>query len=189
MVKFTASYDRKNNSNKSSFNNISKNLMLKLKCKKSLILDGIHQRTIKTCLSIGMKPKHINVVERNPKLRIMHNKIASTYDISDLWKLLEQKNPYKKYLYDAMILDAVSSIKTTSKNLDNIFGNGYLSDKSVLVFTVTKRSQKGGKWLNDYPEFRDSIQKCAEKYGFRAIIENEQHQDKVSSIFLSVYKN
>jgi len=182
----TASYDYKNNSDKDKFNNLCSNAMLQKKAKTALILDGIHMRTTKACESIGIKKSNITSIERNRRIHNLHNKNGINTFLGDVWNnVISKYNYYRPY--DALILDAVSSCKTVSENIENIFANNYLSKKSVLALTVTKRSNiKYAIAEKDYEEIKQLIQYYASKYNYKSKIYAEHDQSKVKSIIFHV---
>jgi len=183
--KKSASYDAKNNTYKDSFNKKVCDAMIKQKSKTVLLLDGKHMRSTKFCKSIGINNIDITSVEKNIKIHNIHNKKINTI-YGDIWNdVISKENLYESY--DTLILDAVSSSNTVSKNIENIFRNNYLSNKSVLALTITKRSNiKGSNCLTDFLNLKKIIEKYSSKYKYKCIWESEQEQSKVISVIYSV---
>ena len=186
--KKTASYDFKKNSNKDIFNIKVCNSMRRQGSKSALIMDGEHMRSTRYCESIGIKKDNITSIEKNRNLHNKHLKNGIHSYLGDVWKIISQPNIDAPY--DALNLDAVSSCNTVSKNIENVFKNNYLSNKSTLALTVTKRSKiKGSNCYEDYDKLKDDVQKYCTKYNFKCIIDSEHEQNKVLSIFYVVNKN
>lgn len=184
----SASYDKKNNIDKDNFNLKATNAYLSKFGingnngeNQILLLDGKHMRSTNACTSIGIKKTNITSVERNRKLHNYHLKNGIYSFNNDIWTLISQKNKYNPY--SMLILDAVSSIQTVSKNVENIFRNNYLAKHSILALTVTKRSRvKGANCYSDYDLLKCLVNCMALKYGYNGSIFAEQEQTKVISV-------
>jgi hypothetical protein len=182
----SASYNRKHNILKDSFNQKVCSTMIKQNVKKRvLLLDGIGIRSTKACESIGIPRKHITTIERDPNVSKHHlSEGLSCYQM-DVQDVFAKPNVYKPY--DTINLDVVNSAPTICKYIKNVFANRFLSKKSVFALTTTKRSGiKGTNYKQDYLNLKKLIKKYSSFYGYKAKIEHEHNQPKVVSVIYSI---
>ena len=184
--KTTASYDFKFNQDKDNFNHLCSKAMFRQGSKSALIVDGIQLRTTKACENAGIDRYCITSIERNRKVHNLHTEAAGIHSFhGEVWKVLARPNEYVPY--DALLLDAVSSAKTVSKNLENVFKHKFLSERSVLALTVTKRCNvKYSNCYKDYKNLKRLVQKYSRKYNYQLTADSEQEQAKVISIIYYV---
>jgi hypothetical protein len=142
-------------------------------------------RSTSYCVKIGIKKKNITSIESNRNIHNYHLKNGIWSFYNNLWTVISKPNRYLPY--DTLNFDTVNSCQTVSKNIENVFKNKFLSKKSVLALTVTKRSCiKGSNCYDDYDELKQNIQQYSLRYGYKCTIDSEHEQDKVLSIIYTV---
>lgn len=181
-----ASFNRKQNHLKDLFNHKVCSVMLKQKVKKRvLLLDGIGIRSTQACEAIGISRKHITTIERDPTVSAHHLSQGLHCYQMNVEDVFAKPNVYKPY--NTINLDVVSSGPTVCKYIEKVFAGGFLSKKSVLALTITKRSGiKGTSYKQDYSTVKKLIEECSSSYGYKAKIEHEHTQPKVLSVIYSI---
>jgi len=183
--KKSASYDSKHNLNKDMFNIKVTSAMKKQKSRTVLLLDSKRMRSTEYCINIGIQKENITSIESNRLVHNYHLRNGINSFHGNVWSVVSKPND--DIPYDTLNFDAVSSCQTVSKNIENLFKNNYLSKKSVLALTVTKRSNlKGANCYEDYDKLKQSIQRYSSKYGYKCTVDSEHEQNKVLSIIYTV---
>lgn len=185
VSKSISSFDRKNNSDKDRYNKIVCDAMIIQQARTVLMCDGLHMRSTKACEAIGIKRHNITTLEYKPSLSTSHRKRGVYSFNMKAEDMLSRPNRYKPY--DTINLDVVSAPKTISKYIGNIFASRYLSNKSVLAITVTKRTGKsGGSFNPQFQDLQEKIQTFSKAYGYNLKIHSTHSQEKVESLIYLV---
>ena len=180
------SYNRKKNLDKDNLNIKICNAMIKQKCKSALILDSKIMRTTSYLEFIGINKMNITSIEKNRIIHNHHLKNGISSFHGDVWNdIFSEPNYFKSY--DALILDTVNAYTTISKNIKNIFKHNFLSNKSVLQMTFTKRSSKrDSNCYKDFEKLKLEIDIYSKMFGYNCIIDSHQEQAKVISVIYIV---
>ncbi len=181
-----ASFNRKHNPLKESFNQKVCSVMRKQNVKRRvLLLDGIGIRSTRACESIGIKRKYITTIERDPTVSSHHLSQGLHCYQMDVQDVFAKPNVYKPY--NTINLDVVSSGPTVCKYIEKVFANNFLSKKSVLALTITKRSRiRGTTYEQAYSRLKNLVSKFSLAHGYKTKIEYEHTQPKVVSVIYSV---
>lgn len=182
--KFIPSYNFAYNADKDLFNAKVCAAMRKQNSRNVLMCDGTQERSIRACESIGIPRHRMTTIERDPDVSKAHRKSGVNSLNMEAHEVFADPNCYSTY--DAINLDVVSAPQTIGKYIGNIFANGFLSKKSVLAITATKRTGKsGGKFEPKYLRLKKLIQQHAQTHGFKCQIDSEHTQLKVlSTVFV-----
>ena len=160
-------------------------------CTNPLIQDGRKMRSTEYIHAhLGLPLDQITSVEGNYKIHRQHIKNGINSFFGELWsQVIDFENIHAPY--DALMLDTVNSLTTlvSGCRLENLFRNGYIAPRAVVLITGTKRSnQRGAKWENDYAELKRMFKHFASKYKYHCELYMEQEQTKVVTVMYTLVR-